>query len=48
MKISKYPIIRKEIEFLKSLCQNQNFVNSDTAILDEYKMDREICVDMDC
>ncbi|CAD8125311.1 unnamed protein product [Paramecium sonneborni] len=48
MKITKYPIVRKDIDFLRSLCQNQNFVNNDKAILEEYKLDKEICVDMDC
>ncbi|CAD8125696.1 unnamed protein product [Paramecium sonneborni] len=48
MKMTKYPIVRKDIDFLRSLCQNQNFINNDKAILEEYKLDKEICVDMDC
>ncbi|CAD8178940.1 unnamed protein product [Paramecium octaurelia] len=48
MKTTRHPVVRKDIDFLRSLCQNQNFVNNEKAILEEYKLDKEICVDMDC
>ncbi|CAD8172753.1 unnamed protein product [Paramecium pentaurelia] len=48
MKNTRYPVVKKDIDFLRSLCQNQNFFNNEKAILEEYKLDKEICVDMDC
>ncbi|KAM3144485.1 hypothetical protein pb186bvf_003354 [Paramecium bursaria] len=40
--------IRKEVQYLKSLYQNQDLVNNDNLQLNEYKIENEIHIDMDC
>ncbi|CAD8144304.1 unnamed protein product [Paramecium pentaurelia] len=39
---------KKEIQFLRSLCQNSELTNNSLVKLDEYKIDKEIYVDIDC
>ncbi|CAD8061319.1 unnamed protein product [Paramecium primaurelia] len=41
-------LIKKDFQLLRSLKQNQDFLNNELATLEEYKIDREIVVDMDC
>ncbi|CAD8056337.1 unnamed protein product [Paramecium sonneborni] len=39
---------KKEIHFLRSLCQNSELTNNSIIKLDEYKIDKQIYVDIDC
>ncbi|CAD8087542.1 unnamed protein product [Paramecium sonneborni] len=48
LKAFRPALIRKDIQLLRGLKQNQDFINNQLATLEEYKIDREIVVDMDC
>ncbi|CAD8080875.1 unnamed protein product [Paramecium sonneborni] len=48
LKAFRPALIKKDIQLLRGLKQNQEFINNELATLEEYKIDREIVVDMDC
>ncbi|CAK72969.1 unnamed protein product (macronuclear) [Paramecium tetraurelia] len=48
LKAFRPALIKKDFQLLRSLKQNQDFLNNELATLEEYKIDREIVVDMDC